>query len=89
MLTGREREVLLHLARGADTACVPAADGELYPTSYGPGDADIAFVYQADLEAEGTNVQDFVGRVAAGRDGLRPLGAKPAFLQGPGCGFSL
>lgn len=41
-------------------AAVLAADGELDPISCGLGDAGIAFVYQADLETEGTNTRIFV-----------------------------
>lgn len=43
---------------GNDT--VFAADGELDSISCGLGEDDVAFVDQADLDAEGTNMQDFI-----------------------------
>ena len=37
-----------------------AADGELDSINCGLGEGDVAFVDQADLDAEGTNMQDFI-----------------------------
>lgn len=45
---------------GAGNDVVFADDGELDSISCGLGDDDIVFVDQADLDAEGTNIQDFV-----------------------------
>ncbi len=57
-ITGGTGSDTINGGPGNDT--VFAADGELDSISCGLGEDDVAFVDQADLDAEGTNMQDFI-----------------------------
>lgn len=57
-MTGGPGSDNLNGGPGNDT--VFADDGQLDSINCGLGEEDVAFVDQADLDAEGTNMQDFI-----------------------------
>ncbi len=57
-MTGGPGDDTINGGPGDDT--VFATDGQLDSISCGLGEGDVAFVDQADLDAEGTNMQDFI-----------------------------
>ena len=57
-LTGGAGSDTINGGPGNDT--VFADDGELDSISCGLGEGDVAFVDEADIDAEGTNMQDFI-----------------------------
>jgi len=65
-LNGGNADYTLTDGTGSDTInggpddTVFAADGELDSINCGLSEGDVAFVDQADLDAEGTNMQDFI-----------------------------